>query len=94
MSALRPGTPTASWEDVGANAHPREESTVPDKLNLHQLEPKELRDLLDSLEAEAACVRAVLRVRERQEEFRQGVARSVAAIEAGERRRELQESGT
>jgi hypothetical protein len=58
---------------------------VPDNLNLHRLNPKELADLLDSLEAEAACVRALLRTRTRQEEDRKGVRDALAAIEAGER---------
>lgn len=60
-------------------------------VQLSSMNVKELFDHLDYLERESECVRAVLKVRQKQEEGRARLVRAAAAAdEADARRRESQ----
>jgi len=55
-------------------------------VKLRNLTAKQLADRADCLEEEAALVRALLRVKIKQERDRQELARAVAAVDAAEAR--------
>lgn len=54
-------------------------------LDLRKLSSKELADRADALEEEAALVRALVRVRRKQEEERAELVRAITAADAAEK---------